>query len=184
VVTETDAPPSAEVLRKDSDNMLYSTDTLAKAYQWGWLQKNAAGELIEEYIIPDKNQWYCRLPDGHVFDPAVFIYFVIAYYDEESCGSRSFFNVPVGIEDISEDLLTVFPNPGNSVFTVSWSDAVDAAQAVIEVYNISGQMIYQQKPAGAGNKAVIDLSNRAGAGIYLLNLRTPDQLFSTKIVIQ
>ncbi|MBE0637194.1 MAG: T9SS type A sorting domain-containing protein [Bacteroidales bacterium] len=185
-VTNIEAPPPSTVLRKENDNMLYSSDTLAKSYQWGWLQKNAAGELVQEYIIPDKNDWYCRLPDGHVFNPLVYSYFVIAYFDETSCGSRSFFNVPVNIDEITDKSITVYPNPGNGLFTVRFAPGVNTQGGVIEIYGISGQMIYSRNFKAASHEENVDLSltGTITSGVYLLKVRTPVSLFNYKLIVQ
>jgi alpha-D-ribose 1-methylphosphonate 5-phosphate C-P lyase len=185
-ITNTEAPPPTTVLRKENDNMLYCSDSLAKYYEWGWLQKNTAGELEQEFIIPGKNDWYCRLPDGHAFNPLAFNYFVIAYYDENSCGSRSFFNAPVAIDEIPDGNISVFPNPGNGIFTIRFGSQVISEDGIIGIYNASGQMIHQQNLVGTRNEVTIDLCRNGSAepGIYLLVIRTPERLLNYKIVIQ
>ncbi len=186
VVSTTDAPPPSTVLRKDSDNLLYCSDTLAKSYHWGWLQKNASGEIVQEYIIPDKNDWYCRLPDNHVFNPTVYNYFVISYYDETSCGSRSFFNPPVSISEFEDDPVVIYPNPGNGIFTVRVSNKVNRSGGVIEVYTISGQLVYRNTLLPAKADEIVDLSQSGPVdpGVYLLVIRTPEKLFNHKIIVQ
>jgi len=185
-ISNTNAPPPTTVLRKENDNMIYCTDTLATSYQWGWMQKNAAGELVQEYIIPEKSDWYCRLPDGHTFNPSAYIYFVIAYYDENSCGSRSFFNAPVAIDELSEKNITIFPNPGNGIFTIRFGNEVTNRGGNIQIYTISGQMIYQQKLDATKNEETIDFSGTRTVepGIYLLVIRTPEILLNYKLVIR
>jgi len=185
-VTSTDAPPPTTVLRKDNDNMLYCADTLAKSYKWGWLQKNTSGELVQEYIIPDKKDWYCRLPDNHIFNPSVYNYFVISYYDETSCGSRSFFNAPVSISEIEDDPILIYPNPGNGIFTVYLGKNVNRSGGFIEVYTISGQLVYRNRLLSAKADEIVDLSQSGPVdpGVYLLVIRTPEKLFNHKIIVQ
>ncbi len=185
-VTDTEAPPPTTVERKANDNMLFSSDSLANFYQWGWIQKNSSGELLQEYIIPNKNEWYCRLPDGHVFNPGVYNYFVITYFDENACGSRSFFNLPVSIDEPGGGGVTIFPNPADGLFTVRFDNELKVQGGMIEMYDISGRMIFLKKIEALRTEEIIDLSvdKKVNPGIYMLVVRTPDFFFNTKIVIQ
>jgi hypothetical protein len=186
-VTGSEAPLPSTVSRKENDNMLLSSDTLAASYQWGWLEKNVAGEIILEYIIPGKNTWYCRLPDGHTFNPALFNYFVIAYYEDNSCGSRSFFNPPVSIEELTAGELSVFPNPSEGSFTINLGSKTNLDEVHVSVYNVFGKMVLQRRFYSlTSNQLQIDLAHAgvADAGLYFLTVQAAGELFTLKIVIQ
>lgn len=186
-VTGSEAPPPSTVSRKENDNMLLSSDTLAASYQWGWLEKNSAGEIILEYIIPGKNTWYCRLPDGHTFNPALYNYFVIAYYEDNSCGSRSFFNPPVSIEELTAGELSVFPNPSKGSFTIILGGKTNLDEVHVSVYNVFGNMVLQRRFYSlTSNQLQIDLAHAgvADSGFYFLTVQAAGELFTLKIVIQ
>lgn len=185
-VTASVASPVTTVWRKSNDNMLYATDTLAKSYQWGWFTKNEAGELREEFLIPGKNEWYCRLPEGHVFDPLRYYYFVITYFDEVICGTRSFYNAPVGIEEIHQNHVSVYPNPNSGIFTLTLNNFTQLQSGVIEVYNAMGQKVYHKEMNTTRKEQNIDLNETgiASAGIHLVVLRTSDYIFRSKIIVQ
>jgi hypothetical protein len=181
-ISNTEAPPPAQVLRKENDNMLYTTDSLANSYQWGWMEKSTSGELTAEYLIPEKNQWYCRLPDGHTFNPSRYYYFVIAYYDD-ACGSRTFYSPPVSVVEIEDQSYEIFPNPGNGIFNVRLNGKTLFAETVLEVYDISGQIIFKETIKDPKSETIIDLSGRQ-RGIYLLMIRNGEIEYSSKIIIQ
>jgi hypothetical protein len=185
-ITASVASPITTVLRKSNDNMLYATDTLAKSYQWGWFTKNEAGELREEFLIPGKNEWYCRLPDGHLFDPLRFYYFVITYFNEVMCGTRSFYNAPVGIEEIQQNHISIYPNPNNGIFTLILHDVAQLQSGVIEVYNAIGQQVYYKEIDTTRKEQIIDLnqSGFAGTGVHLVVLRSAGLVFRSKIIVQ
>jgi hypothetical protein len=185
-VTATEATPPTTVLRKSDDNMLYATDTLASSYQWGWFVKNELGELMQEYMIPDKSEWYCRLPVGHVYNPLLYHYFVITYNEDGSCGSRSFHNVPVGFEEAERDAITIYPNPNSGVFVVKLNNARNLHNSTLEVYNNLGQMVLSKEMNSAANEQIIDLSNRGRVtpGVYMVLLRAQGAVISTKIIVQ
>ena len=185
-VTATVATPPTTVSRKSDDNMLFATDTLASSYQWGWFVKNESGELMQEYIIPDKNDWYCRLPVGHIYNPLLYHYFVITYNEDGSCGSRSFHNVPVGFEEAERDALTIYPNPNSGVFILRLNNANNMHNGILEVYDNMGQMVLTRDMKSAGNEQIIDLRNRGRAtpGVYMVLLRTSRAVISSKIIVQ
>lgn len=184
-VSEVQALAPTAVLRKGNDNMLYCSDSLATYYQWGWFTKNSSGELAAEYIIPDKNSWYCRLPEGHVFNPSVYYYFVIAYHAGSQCGSRSFFNAPVGIPDAEVSSFTVFPNPNRGIFTIR--NSVRSNKPVwVEVINALGQVVYNQEFENSFEAATVHLqsSTTTVAGIYLIRIMSNEKVTSIKFIVE
>lgn len=185
-ITSSQAAPITQVLRKTDDNMLYATDTLASSYQWGWLEKNDMGNFMQEFIIPEKNDWYCRLPDGHIYDPIRYYYFVITYNADGECGSRSFHNFPVGIDKTEIELLSVYPNPNDGLFILKMNDFSSLHDGHIEVYDIMGQKVFFMDLKSVKNEAVIDIrkSGRVVKGVYTLLLSTPVSRTSLKIIVQ
>jgi hypothetical protein len=185
-ITSASAPVPSRVVKIENDNMLYSTDSLAASYQWGWFTKNSSGELTQEYIIPGKSEWYCRLPDGHVFNPSQYYYFVIAWNNDGSCGSRTFFNAPVGIPEIQQPAFTVYPNPGKGVFSLSVSDDQRKEQLVVEVFSSSGQLVYTGVLAPYSTEYLIDISRsgNTGAGIYILRVMVGGEVHHRRIIVQ
>jgi hypothetical protein len=107
----------------------------------------------------------------------------MAYFDENSCGSRSFYNAPVVIDELPDNRIGIFPNPGTGIFNIRFGDELLNQEGILEVYNVSGQMILRRNPAVLQNEEIIDLSGNT-PGIYMITLRTSNDVFNAKIVIQ
>jgi hypothetical protein len=88
----------------------------------------------------------------------------------------------IGIEERSMDRSPlVYPNPGRDRITVQFPEGVVRADR-IEVADISGRLVYQERPMGTG-QSVIDVANWS-AGTYLVTLVADDVRFAaTKVTV-
>ncbi len=85
----------------------------------------------------------------------------------------------VGIEDvIYGDLLNVYPNPGEGLYTISSETAFNAAS--VTVYSASGQLVMSRENI-FGNEVKIDLTNQPG-GVYVVSLNNREQQAHVRIV--
>jgi hypothetical protein len=183
LVSSSVAPPPSIVEKKQGDNMLLCSDDKANTYQWGWYTMED-GQLGEEYIIPDKNQWYCRLPDE--FDPINYKYFVITYYEGLECGSRSFYNPPVGVDEITNENIIVFPNPTDGAINITFNQFGLVPSTMLELYNLSGSLLFQKMLLNVKPNQTISI-NETGylkPGVYFIRIRGKDVIYNSKIVVQ
>jgi hypothetical protein len=76
---------------------------------------------------------------------------------------------------------SIYPNPSSGKFTIDLK-GIPNNDGNIEIYNLFGQSIYN---CSVKNKGIfnIDLSNEEN-GIYIVVLKTKENIFSEKIVIQ
>jgi hypothetical protein len=81
------------------------------------------------------------------------------------------------ITEQTKTLFKLYPNPASSYLTIE-SGYVD--DAVIEMYNISGSLVYSGKISEGSN--MIDIKNYP-AGIYMVKLQTETGVISYKIAI-
>jgi hypothetical protein len=89
------------------------------------------------------------------------------------CGNVAF--IPVGIpENYENDLVNIFPNPGNGQFWVKSS-----AGGELYIKNQLGQTIYAGNVSPGENSVNI---TGCEAGIYFVNLRVHNAIFSKKLV--
>ncbi|MCF8233256.1 MAG: PQQ-dependent sugar dehydrogenase [Bacteroidales bacterium] len=72
----------------------------------------------------------------------------------------------------------IFPNPARDHIWIDYKVAMENVH--IQLRNIKGQMIYRSKLAEAGKKISLE---QLGAGIYLVQLKTQDKVFSQKLMI-
>jgi len=89
-------------------------------------------------------------------------------------------DLTVGIEDALATLgmIEIYPNPNNGSFTI---DIGNVENVVVEVYNISGQLVLQKTLAQSTSK--IDLANRP-KGMYFVKMETSNAIVVQKIVYQ
>ncbi|MGL4596048.1 MAG: T9SS type A sorting domain-containing protein [Bacteroidia bacterium] len=84
-------------------------------------------------------------------------------------GQESFSEVvPVEFKT-SEETNTVFPSPSSGQFTISGT--LNAGD-VIEVYDLTGQLVFRREQAETGKQQTLDLSSLA-EGSYLIHLSSP-----------
>lgn len=86
--------------------------------------------------------------------------------------------IMVGIEDQNNSTFNIFPSPGNGVYNIELG--ANANQASIEVYNVLGEVIFQDswKLAQTGQ---IDISS-APKGNYIVSVKTGSKSFNKMIV--
>ena len=82
-------------------------------------------------------------------------------------------NSPVGIEEVEEGSLAIFPNPVKDVLTINYDKAISQ----IDVYDVNGKLVKTFTTVGS-TVNVSDLSS----GVYMLNLQTEEGLIVKKIV--
>lgn len=83
----------------------------------------------------------------------------------------------IGVPEIEASNISVYPNPVNNAFSIV-SDDVEIES--ISVFSIDGKEVIQQNVVG--NKTV-DVSGLE-SGVYLLKLKSFDQVFTKKIIIE
>ncbi len=90
------------------------------------------------------------------------------------------FQLPNSINELQENEVSIYPNPGTGLFTVSSKSAKDAN---LKISNVLGEMVYQVQ-LQKNKAALIDLSLQP-KGIYVLRIEEEGKRFlNKKIVIQ
>src|SRR5690606_38093599 len=74
----------------------------------------------------------------------------------------------LGVDELNgADAYTLYPNPTDGHFSISWEGAV--APDEITVYNMLSQLVYRTEPAANTSQTSIDLSDVA-RGVYLVHI--------------
>jgi hypothetical protein len=77
--------------------------------------------------------------------------------------------------------VTVFPNPVSDKTTVSLDNTL-GEEIQIEIYDLTGQLVYQQKMISEfGNQEISLPLQQLNTGVYLLTLRSGNHVVNTKI---
>jgi hypothetical protein len=91
---------------------------------------------------------------------------------------------PVGIENISEPLTRIYPNPTENILNIEINNA-DNQPLEIEIYTVTGEVIYQKdyKNIAAHFIEQVDLSGYA-KGIYLVKVKQDRKVTVGKVVVR
>lgn len=89
---------------------------------------------------------------------------------------------PAGINDDlkSGDIISLFPNPTTGLVNIRLNEGKKIQR--ITIYNLTGQVKYEEKPSGAVNEKVLNL--KLSKGIYFLEVMSGNQKSSKKLIIQ
>jgi hypothetical protein len=123
-------------------------------------------------------------------DPSTYDYIIEDLYIQSGSGLKVGNNAEEtevkvdNVEDktiISNDFaLTVYPNPANETLHISIQGLSDEDNAVIEIANVSGQVVYK----GKAQNIVLDVNiNNLPKGMYFVMVRTEKQMLKVEKVI-
>ena len=98
----------------------------------------------------------------------------------ESSMTYTFTTGESAIENLNEIEIEIFPNPNNGFFNVRFNEPINSS-VIAEVYNINGQLIYQQEN-NVNQEVYIALNNQV-AGIYFLKLIHKEFSLTKKVSI-
>lgn len=87
------------------------------------------------------------------------------------------------INDFSENNIQIFPNPTNSILTITFPLQYMNDFNLIKIYNTLGELVYSQKINSLQNQITINLSDLS-EGIYFLEILQQNKLFQNKIIIK
>jgi len=87
------------------------------------------------------------------------------------------------INDFSEHNIQIFPNPTNSILTITFPLQYMNDFNLIKIYNTLGELVYSQKINSLQNQITINLSDLS-EGIYFLEILQQNKLFQNKIIIK
>ena len=113
-----------------------------------------------------------NLPLNSVIENTAYIYFDF----NPSIITNTTFNINgfVGLEDLEQQEITVYPNPSNGIFTIGGLE-----KEYISIYSIAGKFILDQELVGT---TLIDLSQME-SGVYLLYGQSKGAHFVKKLTL-
>ena len=107
------------------------------------------------------------------------LFFVSGNWESEASG---YFEVTngVGIEEVLENSISVFPNPTYNKTSVSLN-LIKSSNIIIELVNTLGQKVFVQEYSMIAGRNTVDVSvENLNAGIYYLNVTVDDETITEK----
>lgn len=127
--------------------------------------------------------------DGTVVMPGGYLHAHITNNSEFCLNQKSLLNndLDVNMESQNmntaseEELFSVFPNPGNGVFYLNMSGKMEAGDALLTVYDLTGESILQLTISEPMNSLSI---SGYPSGVYLLRVIQGNRMQTRKLVVQ
>jgi Secretion system C-terminal sorting domain len=102
--------------------------------------------------------------------------------DSMGCSLESSCRVPTNEVEKGPLSIKAFPNPTSGSFTVDWGDGINTEGGNIRVFNMLGQMVFQQTIPSIETRAQLELNVPSGVYHIRLNFKE-NKVFQGKVVI-
>lgn len=137
-----------------------------------------AGNDFESYTWNgDNNDW-------NIFPVTETGEYIVEAVDEIGCDVIDTIVVTVdeclGLDELSAEALTVYPNPTSGVFTIDFNAAVD--NATVNIIDLQGKVCYTTVLENGTSSKTIEASQLEN-GIYILSIETSEYQTKTQIVV-
>jgi hypothetical protein len=124
--------------------------------------------------------------DSNLANTTKFYYKVAAYNGSgvssaTNVVSATTFENGLAPEQVSQDLLLVYPNPSQNIFTIQLPATRENVE--IRVQNVMGQVIYERITAGMGSEYSIELPQSV-KGLVLIAVKVNNLVYNEKQLIQ
>ncbi|HET6558192.1 MAG TPA: T9SS type A sorting domain-containing protein [Prolixibacteraceae bacterium] len=148
-----------------------------------WSYLTQANGLLS-YSVPYENgTWPEDNPDTPLVPGEYVAYlFCCDAYTVYASTAFTITEFPTGADKLmkSDGMLSVYPNPTTGLVTIRLKG--EGAMRKIILYNITGQVIYEDSPTGTVSQKMIDL--KLDKGVYFLEVQTGKSRASQKLIIQ
>ena len=84
------------------------------------------------------------------------------------------------VENLSHDLISIYPNPTSQVLTINWTP--EKGDEHLQVFDPSGKLVYSEQFIN-NTTVTLDVSQWT-AGLYFVSIQSRDQLKTSKFVVQ
>ncbi len=102
--------------------------------------------------------------------------------NETTCEFDVQVNAFVGIEDLSEIGISIYPNPTTGIVNINFAKVSNFGKVEITITDITGKVIYS-KDVACNVSTTIDLSNNAN-GVYFIKFQNSKTVKTLKIIKQ
>ena len=183
IKTENFAPNKTRISQKNNSNILICEDnTQGIHYQWGFINNTTKEETLIEGAFA--NYQYIEIP--HPIDTVQYEYFVEIYYHNAICLTRTFYPTDIQnteLRKMQTAKIHTYPNPTKSNLSVSVEKEIKH-YFTISLQNIFGQTIFIKQSYDYKANEIMNFDFDFPSGIYLLVIKSSEEVFTSKIVIE
>lgn len=146
--------------------------------------ENATPIVLEAGNGYDSYTWNGVNNNWNVYPVTVSGQYIVAAVDEIGCEVVDTIEITVdpclGVDELSKDNFTVYPNPTNGIFTIDFTK--ELSNATIQIVDLQGKVCYSNVLETAVSSKTID-ANHLENGVYILSIHTDDVYSKTQIVV-
>ena len=151
-------------VKADSIPVWYATDSL-------WMYQDSVVTNFSVYLWPEGKMGQAQ--------------YRYTFYPENNPSDSSWLDVlfdivSVGIEDVQEESVSMYPNPASHFLTVDIQSSVNADAARAEMYDINGKLMLTHRLNEGMNR--IELNNGIKSGTYIVRLYEGNRVIFSKPV--
>ena len=164
-------------------NILICSDALGSQYTWGWRFGGTDECPKSEYN--GYHYRYFEFPDSIINNPKEYKCFVDITYTN-GCLTRIYYPTVECDDDdgaLRISKITPYPNPTQNHLSITLANDIQGSFTVLFL-NPFGQTVFSEQYAGYRNNEVLSVDFNLPAGIYLLAVKTQDEILTSKIVIE
>lgn len=143
------------------------TSSQADFYQW---------QLNTVDIPGATNQSYEVLQTG---------FYTVIVSDTNSCVNSTTLYVEItGIDEVSDEGISVYPNPSDGIFTISFGNTIPATEVTLQVTDAIGRSVYFQTTEQELQSQILQMDlHQLPRGVYFLTIRSSGFPMMKKIII-
>ncbi len=94
--------------------------------------------------------------------------------------------VPGGVTetDISDELISIFPNPNDGNFNVLFRNGINN-KTTIDILNMNGQLVFRQQLTALAKNSILNInSTNFSKGIYIVKLQNANKIITGKVIVR
>ena len=103
--------------------------------------------------------------------------------NQTTCEFNVQVNAFVGINDLSEIGINIYPNPTTGIVNINLTGLKDLSGLSLQITDVTGKIIYSKDKAYNVSTLQIDLSNNAN-GIYFIKFQNSETVKTVKVIKQ
>ena len=172
--------------RNDTLKIYYSTDcgvTKQLLYSKGGSSLASTLSTSGSYFTPPPSQWRT---DTVNLNALIGLAAVEIYFENISANGNVLYvdninvyeTLSVGISEISNSNLIIYPNPANRTITI---ESTTPSLQEVEIYNVMGKLVFRKTLSNNKTQENINI-NHLTTGYYIIKIKTDNEIITKKLI--